>query len=59
MKKSKFIWDASNMELVEGKLPTKENQLFKGVDTKGNKMEIVYNWFGADMSPYTCYWGWG
>ena len=53
-KKSKFVFDAKRMELVAGKLPTKDGQLWKGETTEGGKMEFAGN---SDGDP-TPYWGW-
>lgn len=56
--KSKFIWDSYNMKLIEGKLPTKDGQLFKGENQEGNKMEMAHCYTGPNDSPYVPYWGW-
>lgn len=53
--RSKFVWDAFLMKLVKGKLPFKHQQLFKGEDANGKKMEIVWN---DRIKGHTCYWGW-
>ena len=57
-KQSKFIWDAHNMKLVEGKLPNRDNQCWKGEDLNGAKVEIAYCYTGSEDNPYVCYWGW-
>lgn len=57
-KKSKFVWDAHTMSLVEGRAPSREGPLFKGEDTKGNLMELAYCDTGDGTCPYVCYWGW-
>ena len=53
-KQSKFVLDTRIWEVTEGKAPTKDGQLWKGEDEKGNKMEFAGN---TDGSP-TAYWGW-
>ena len=53
-KESKFVFDAKRMELVAGKLPTKDGQLWKGETTEGEKMEFAGN---SDGDP-TPYWEW-
>lgn len=55
--KPKFVWDARKMELVEGKGPTRDGQLVKGVDLKGNPMELVGFKDEGDLK-LVCYWGW-
>lgn len=52
--KSKFIFDSKNFELLWGKTPTKDGQLWKGEDHRGEKMEFAGN---TDGDP-TAYWGW-
>lgn len=51
---SKFVFDSHSMTLVEGKLPTKDGQLWKGENHDGEKMEMAGN-SGGDPTPY---WGW-
>lgn len=56
--KSKFVWDSHNMELIEGKLPTKDGQLWKGENQHGVKMEMAHCDTGPNDCPYVPYWGW-
>jgi hypothetical protein len=55
--KSKFVWDSHVMTLIEGNLPTKDGQLFKGENQAGVKMEMAHCECGND-SPHVPYWGW-
>ena len=55
---SKFVlhYDKSGFfEVVEGKIPTKDGQLWKGETTDGEKMEFAGNSHGDWPTPY---WGW-
>jgi len=44
-KESKFVLQCTKtgIELIEGKWPTKHQQLWKGEDTKGNKCEAAFD----------------
>ena len=53
-KESKFIFDVSKMQLIWGKLPTKDGQLWNGESHLGEKMQFAGN-SGEDPTPY---WGW-
>ena len=53
-KESKFIFDSTKMQLIWGKLPTKDGQLWSGESHLGEKMQFAGNNEG-DPTPY---WGW-
>lgn len=53
-KESKFVFDNLKMELIWGKLPTKDGQLWSGENHLGEKMQFAGN---SDGDP-TPYWGW-
>jgi len=57
--KSKFVLRYNNApafyELIEGSLPTKDGQLWKGEMEDGEKMEAAGN---SDGDWPTLYWGW-
>ena len=55
-KQSKFILDAQTLELVWGKTPTKDGQLWNGETTTGEKMQFAGNSDNPDRP--TPYWGW-
>lgn len=51
---SLFIFDAFKMEVVWGKAPTKDGQLWCGEDTHGKKMQLA----GVTGEDPVAYWGW-
>lgn len=57
-KQSKFVYaynkKGNYFEIIEGKAPTKDGQLWKGESETGEKMELAGNTNG-DPIPY---WGW-
>ena len=56
-KQSKFVmrYDKSGFfEIIEGKPPTKDGQLWKGETDTGEKMELA----GNSKGDPTAYWGW-
>ena len=55
-KESKFLFNSETFELLEGKFPTKDGQLWKGEDHNGDKMEFAGN--SREPNNPTAYWGW-
>ena len=53
-KGSKFVFNSYTFELIYGKLPTKDGQLWNGEDHRRQKMQFAGN-TGGDPTPY---WGW-
>lgn len=51
---SRFVFNSDTMEITEGKAPTKQGQLWKGEDHRGEKMELA----GTNDGNPVAYWGW-